>query len=280
MTNRSLNDVTILAKELERWFDSAKEIARDWVDFKNEASNILHLLEIPKHTPTGDAMRSIIGLLEPIANREWDGKWRIIKAIGMLQVMGEATPYGVLSAEEDRQKPCPSPANLMHQQSYWDLANGVRPSESMGGAKPGKLYNTDAESLQSGENVASREIRLSKEAKEYPTKDKGLHPLSIGAQNCIRTTEPDRCPKGGSHEMVPADGTWGEHCRKCFVVPNFAAFKPVSVPLEVAAKALHQSHMDELEDEYTEAWEDVFDKDYYRTKVKAVLTAAEVTYVD
>lgn len=34
-------------------------------------------------------IQAIISLLEPIADREWDSKWRIIKAIGMLQIMGD-----------------------------------------------------------------------------------------------------------------------------------------------------------------------------------------------
>lgn len=37
----SLNAISV---ELERWFDSASGIARDWIDFKNEAGNILHII--------------------------------------------------------------------------------------------------------------------------------------------------------------------------------------------------------------------------------------------
>jgi hypothetical protein len=68
----SPNPETVLAKELERWFDSAREIARDWIDFENEATGILYIIRQheAEHTPTDKTPNRTMGVSDSNDARE------------------------------------------------------------------------------------------------------------------------------------------------------------------------------------------------------------------
>lgn len=201
--------------------------------------------------PPIEAIESALGTLWPIVGQ---GNWRVNKAIQILQkAMGDASTRKDEGAATGVTPPDMCAANSPAKDTLTPLPEQFA-SEY---AEPGL---TGAEG-----GGAPQPFLGSIKSSEIPVVDDAIS----NALECANLFVLKNCHLPKSVEVIQAINAGRDALR---------LHKPVMVKLERCASAIHASFMDELEAEYSEEWEDVFDKDYFRKKAKAVLTAAGVKY--
>ena len=125
MTADPLNQESALAAELERWFDSASGIARDSVDFRNEARNILHVVyqhpAEPPHLITREEIASCTVLqkhAEPLDEQAQEVVERVARACYRVD-----PDFAIASSKYERHKgrltPLPWVVAGAGERQYW-----------------------------------------------------------------------------------------------------------------------------------------------------------------